>query len=46
VNPDMYEAVKKKFRKYSVKPLVYDKRKIWDFKKVWKILNLEDVLRE
>lgn len=45
VNPDMYDAVKKKYRKYSVKPIVYEPRSSWNFKKVWRILNLEDVLR-
>jgi hypothetical protein len=46
VNPDMYEAAKKKFRKFHVKPLEYAPRRPWDFKKVWRILNLEDVLQE
>lgn len=46
VNPDMYEAVKKKFRRYNVKPLKYEPKGTWDFKKVWKILNLEDVLQD
>ena len=46
VNPDMYEAAKKKFRKYSAKPLEYDAKGKWDFKKMWRILNLEEVLGE
>lgn len=40
VNPDMYEAVKKKYRHIYAKPLEYDPKGSWDFKKVWKILNL------
>jgi hypothetical protein len=46
VNPDMYEAAKKKFRKFHAKPLEYAARTPRDFKKVWRILNLEDVLQE
>jgi hypothetical protein len=40
VNPDMYEAAKKKFRKYNAKPLEYAPRTPRDFKKVWRVLNL------
>lgn len=40
VNPDMYEAVKKNYRIYDVKPLEYDKPTVKDFKKIWNILNL------
>jgi hypothetical protein len=40
VNPDMYEAAKKKFRKFHAKPLQYAPPAPRDFKKVWKILNL------
>lgn len=46
VNPDMYEAAKKKFRKYNVKPLKYEPKSTWDFKKVWRILNLENILQD
>jgi hypothetical protein len=46
VNPDMYDAVKKNYRIYDVKPLQYEKPTAKDFKKIWNILKLEDVLRE
>jgi hypothetical protein len=47
VNPDMYEKTMDKFRKYSIKPREKYKPEInWELKRVWKVLNLENVLRE
>lgn len=40
VNPDMYDAVKKNYRIYDAKPLVYDKPNVKIFKKIWNILHL------
>lgn len=40
VNPDMYDAVKKNYRVYDAKPLVYDKLKVSEFKKIWNTLHL------
>lgn len=46
-NPDMYEATLKKFRKYTMKPSDKYKPDVnWNMKRVWKVLNLENVLRE
>ena len=46
-NPDMYEGTVKKFRKWNIKPTVKYKPSLnWDLKRVWKVLNLENVLRE
>jgi len=45
-NPDMYASTLKKFRKYNIKPKVkYEPNTSWDFKRVWRALKLEDVLR-
>jgi hypothetical protein len=47
VNPDMYEATLKKFRKYSIKPPEKYKPEVnWNLRRVWKVLNLETILRE
>jgi hypothetical protein len=41
VNPDMYEATLKKFRKYSIKPAEKYKPEVnWNLRRVWKVLNL------
>ncbi len=46
-NPDMYEATLKKFRKYTMKPAEKYKPDVnWNLKRVWKVLNLESILRE
>lgn len=46
-NPDMYEATLKKFRKYTMKPVQKYKPDVnWNLKRVWKVLNLESILRE
>jgi hypothetical protein len=45
-NPDMYERTVKKFRKWNVKPVdKYQANVNWDLKRVWKVLNLENILR-
>ncbi len=45
-NPDMYKATLKKFRKYTMKPVEKYKPEVnWDLKRVWKVLNLESILR-
>ena len=45
-NPDMYQKTLKKFRKYNIKtPEKYKPELNWDLKRVWKVLNLESVLR-
>ncbi len=47
VNPDMYEKTVDKFRKYNIKPREKYKPEInWELKRVWKVLNLENVLRD
>ena len=46
-NPDMYQATLKKFRKLTMKPPTKVKPEVnWKLKRVWKVLNLENVLRE
>lgn len=40
VNPDHYEATKDKFRKYNVKQYKEEPKSAWNFKKLWRILNL------
>lgn len=46
-NPDMYAATMKKFRKFTMKPVEKYKPDVnWNLKRVWKVLNLENVLRE
>lgn len=46
-NPDMYQATLKKFRKLTMKPEAKVKPEVnWKLKRVWKVLNLENVLRE
>ena len=46
-NPDMYQATLKKFRKLTMKPEAKAKPEVnWKLKRVWKVLNLENVLRE
>ena len=45
-NPDMYQATLKKFRKFTMKPQEKAKPDVnWKLKRVWKVLNLENVLR-
>ena len=46
INPDHYEAVKKKYRHYDVKPMEYEPSGGRNFKRLWRVFNLEDVLRE
>jgi len=46
VNPDMYDKTVDKFRKYNIKPKEkYVPEVNWELKRVWKVLNLENVLR-
>lgn len=45
INPDHLNSVKKKYRRYNAKPLLYDAYTPRDFKKLWKVFNLEDVLK-
>ena len=46
-NPDMWMAIKKKYRKFEMKPSEKLKADVnWNLKRVWKVLNLENVLRE
>lgn len=46
-NPDMYEATMKKFRKFTMKPAEkYKPNLSRSEERVWKVLNLENVLRE
>lgn len=46
-NPDMYRATLKKFRKYTMKQPEKAKPQVdWNLKRVWKVLNLQNVLRE
>jgi hypothetical protein len=45
VNPDMYDATRKKYRKYNTKTLESEPSRTWSEKKVWKVLKLEEVLR-
>lgn len=46
-NPDMYAATLKKFRKYTMKQPEKLKPEVnWKLKRIWKVLNLESVLRE
>ncbi len=46
-NPDMYQATLKKFRKFTMKPAQKYKPDVnWDLKRVWKVLNLQSILRE
>jgi hypothetical protein len=44
VNPDHYAATKDKYRQYFVKPSIPEEKKPRNFKKLWKLLNLEDIL--
>lgn len=46
VNPDHYAATKDKYRQYFVKPSIPEEKKPRNFKKLWKLLNLEDILSE
>lgn len=46
VNPDHYAATKDKYRQYFIKQTEERGQKPWDFRKLWKVLNLEDVLSE
>ena len=47
VNTDMYQSTLKKFRKYTIKPTPKSKSEVnWNLKRVWKVLNLENILRE
>lgn len=47
INPDMYTSTMKKFRKHTMKqPEKYKPHLNWSLKRVWKVLNLEDILRE
>jgi hypothetical protein len=39
-NPDMYEATRKKYRKYSMKTLESSPERKWNEKNVWKVLKL------
>lgn len=46
VNRDMFESTQKKFRKYTMKPQEKVKPQVnWNLKRVWKVLNLQSVLR-
>lgn len=40
VNPDMYDATMKKYRKYNLKTVGNQPEKHWDYKNIWKILKL------
>lgn len=43
----MYEETEKKFRRFVKKPKIPYKPNVnWDMKRVWKVLNLDDVLEE
>jgi hypothetical protein len=46
VNPDMYEATRKKYRKYSLKTVSSSPERHYNCKNTWKALNLEDVIRD
>ena len=46
VNPDHFEATKDKYRQFFVEKPISNPPGSWNFKKLWRILNLETVLSE
>lgn len=46
-NKEMYKETLKKFRRFHKKDIIQQKSEVnWDMKRVWKVLNLDDVLPE
>lgn len=46
-NKEMYKETLKKFRRFHKKEQPRQKSEVnWDMKRVWKVLNLDDVLPE